>query len=229
MSVKYYENLIQGSEEWKNARLGIVTASQAGKLTTPKTRKIANNGDSRGIVYEKVAERITGRPDDFFKSKHMDNGTLFEPFARDLYNDKKAPVKEMGFIVRDFGAFKIGYSPDGLVDSDYLDDGPGLIEVKCPTRNVHLEGIDTGEIPAMYTMQMQTGMLVTGRAWCDYVSYFNGMKMNIIRMYADEDLQDLIVEAVGVFETRVVECIEDYNVKTINMPLAPFIEAENHE
>ena len=228
-NVTYYNDLEQGSEEWKAARLGIITASQTGKLTTPKTGKIANNEDSRGIVYEKVAERITGRSDDFFKSKHMDNGNLFEPFARDLYNDKKAPVKEVGFIVRDFGAFKIGYSPDGLVDNDYLDDGPGLIEIKCPTRNMHVKGICTGEIPAMYTMQMQTGMLVTGRKWCDYFSWFNGMRSNAIRMYADKSLHDLIIEAVGVFETRVVECIEDYNVKTIDMPLAPFIEAENHE
>ncbi|MBK8200632.1 MAG: hypothetical protein IPK75_20035 [Acidobacteria bacterium] len=37
--------------------------------------------------------------------------------ARLLYSQKYA-VREMGFIVRDFGDFKIGYSPDGLVGDD---------------------------------------------------------------------------------------------------------------
>lgn len=219
MEIKYYENLVQGSEEWLNARLRIITASQVGKLVTPKTKKIANNEDSRGIVYEKLAERITGRTDDFFLSKYMDIGNNFEPFARDLYSEKVSPVREVGFIVRDFGDFKIGYSPDGLVD-----EGEGLIEVKCPSRNIHVKGICSGGIPAMYTMQMQTGMLVTGRKWCDYVSYFNGMKLNVVRMHADEELQDLIVEAVGVFETRLVECIDLYNEKTKTMPMANLIE-----
>jgi len=76
----------------------------------------------------------------------------------------------------------------------------------------------------MYTMQMQTGMLVTGRKWCDYVSYFNGMKLNVIRMHADEELHALIVEAVKVFETRLVECTDLYNEKTKQMPMANFIE-----
>jgi len=218
-NVKYYNELIQGSEEWLRARLGIITASQVGKLVTPKTKKIANNDDSRGIVYEKLAERITGRSDDFFHSKYMDIGNNFEPFARDLYSEKLAPVREVGFIVRDFGDFKIGYSPDGLVD-----EGEGLIEIKCPSRNTHVKGICSGEIPAMYTMQMQTGMLVTGRKWCDYVSYFNGMKLNVIRMHADEELHALIVEAVKVFETRLVECTDLYNEKTKQMPMANFIE-----
>ena len=229
MSVRYYSELIQGSNKWKEARLGIITASQTGKLVTPKTRKIADNDDSRGIVYEKLAERITGRNDDFFQSKYMDLGNVFEPFARDLYSAKKAKVIEMGFIVKDFNGFKIGYSPDGLVEEDYAGEGRGLIEIKCPSRNVHIKGICTGEIPAMYTMQMQTGMLVTGREWCDYVSYFNGMKLNIIRMYADKSLHDLIIEAVKVIEKRVVECADDYEVKTKNMPMAKFIESEYNE
>jgi len=222
MKVKYYENLIQGSEEWKNARLGILTASQVGRLITP-TGKIANNDDSRGIVYEKVAERITGRNDDFFQSKHMDNGNIFEPFARDLYSEKKAKVREVGFIVRDFGKFKIGYSTDGLVGDD------GLIEIKCPTRNVHVKGICTGKIPAMYTMQMQAGMLVTGRKWCDFITHFNGMKQNIGRLHADEDMHDLIIEATSIFETRVLECIDSYNTNTENMPMAEFIEGVTYE
>lgn len=222
MNVKYYENLIQGSDEWLKARLSIITASQVKSLITP-TGKIANNEDSRGIVYEKVAERITCRPQERFENKHMERGNVFEPFARDLYNDKIAPVREVGFIVRDFGKFKIGYSPDGLVGDD------GLIEIKVLSRTKHTKEICEDKEPKEHMMQMQTGMLVTGRKWCDFIAYYNGMKPRIVRVLPDPVLQDLIVEAVGAFEIRVLECVVEYKFNTADMPDVAFIEGELYE
>jgi hypothetical protein len=219
MVVKYYYDLVQGSDEWKKARLGILTASQTKGLITP-TAKLANNKDSRAIVYEKVAERITGRIEESFSNADMERGNTFEPFARDLYRAKIAPVKEVGFIVRDFGGFKIGYSPDGLVNKD------GLIEIKAPGRTKHVKEICQGEEPKEHMMQFQTGMLVTGRKWCDYMAYFNGMKPRIVRVYPDIELQNLIVQAAEILEARIVECIEEYNTNTIDMPIPQFIESE---
>ena len=222
MTVKFYNDLIQGSDEWLKARLGIITASQVGRLITP-TGKIANNDDSRAIVYEKVAERLTYRVEDLFSNSHMERGNTFEPFARDLYNDKIAPVKEVGFIVKDFGTFKIGYSPDGLVGDD------GLIEIKCPARTKHVKEICEGKAPTAYMMQMQTGMLVTGRKWCDYIGYFNGMKPRIVRVLPDVELQELILEAVEKLEARVIECTELYKLNTKDMPETKFIDGELYE
>jgi len=217
MEIKYYENLVQGSEEWLNARLGILTASQTKNVITP-TGKLANNKDSRGIIYEKVAERITGRIGESFSSPDMERGNTFEPFARDLYAKEIAPVREVGFIVRDFGGFKIGYSPDGLVGKD------GLIEIKAPGRTKHVKEICLNEEPKEHMMQFQTGLLVTGRKFCDYMAYHNGMKPRIVRVYPDVELQSLIVQAAENLETRIIECIEDYNTNTKNMPMANFIE-----
>lgn len=222
MSTQYYNNLVQGSDEWLKARLKIITASQVKSLTTP-TGKIANNEDSRGIVYEKVAERITGRAQEQFENKHMERGNEFEPFARDMYSDKIAPVKEMGFIVRDFGKFKIGYSPDGLVGED------GLIEIKVLSRTKHVKEICQDKDPVEHMMQMQAGLLVTERKWCDYIAYYNGMKPRIVRVLPDQRLQDLIVEAVGIFETRVVEEVAAYKLNTADMPDVTFIEGELYE
>jgi len=215
--VKYYNELIQGSEEWKRARLGILTASQVKNVITP-TGKLADNKDSRAIVYEKVAERITGRIGESFSNPDMERGNNFEPFARDLYDKEIAPVKEIGFIVRDFGGFKIGYSPDGEVGED------GLIEIKAPGRTKHVKEICLNEEPKEHMMQFQTGMLVTDRKWCDYIAYYNGMKLRVVRVYPDLKLQDLIVKAAENLETRITECIEDYHTNTKQMPMAELIE-----
>ena len=44
MSLKVYENLEQRSDEWLEARRGIVTASTVGQLITPSTLKPASPG-----------------------------------------------------------------------------------------------------------------------------------------------------------------------------------------
>ena len=42
MTIKYFPELIQGSDEWLAARIGILTASEVHKILTP-TLKIADN------------------------------------------------------------------------------------------------------------------------------------------------------------------------------------------
>ena len=72
----------------------------------------------------------------------MWRGMDSEPYARDIYAEHiKQPVKQIGFAVRDFGAFKIGYSPDGLVGDD------GLLETKAPRQNNHLTTVVSGNVP----------------------------------------------------------------------------------
>ena len=47
MSLKIFEDLVQGTPEWLAARRGIVTASVVGQLITPSTVKPAKNDRSR--------------------------------------------------------------------------------------------------------------------------------------------------------------------------------------
>ena len=53
MSLKIFEDLVQGTPEWLAARRGIVTASVVGQLITPSTVKPAKNDRSR-------ANQLTG-------------------------------------------------------------------------------------------------------------------------------------------------------------------------
>ena len=77
------------------------------------------------------------------------------------------------------------YSPDGLVDDD------GLIEIKCTIPSVHIETCILGKVPAQYHKQIQWGLHICQRQWCDFVSYSPTVKARPIwikRVKRDEKL-----------------------------------------
>lgn len=252
-------DLIQGSEEWLDARRGMVTASMVGQLIsveaadpltvqcptchavefepcisaarkTPTPIKTAHparshgaaelppvykpaTGDTvRGLTAQLVAERITGWSDPVFVTADMMRGTMDEPLARDLYSRTYAPVTEVGFIVRDDWGFEIGYSPDGLVGDD------GLIEAKSRRAKNHVLTIVDDEIPVMAMAQIQCGLLVTKRQWCDYLSYAGGLPMWRKRIYPDRAWHAGIVEAVRAFEHRAAQMIATYTERVKGLP-----------
>ena len=213
MSIRILTDLVQGSPEWLEARRGMVTASEVGALITAKTLKVAANDTSRALALLLVAERITGWVDPVYVGGDMIRGTLDEPVARDWYGEHHASVSEVGFIVRDDWGFSIGYSPDGLVGDD------GLIEVKSRRAKKHLATILADEVPAENVAQIQCGLLVSGRSWCDYVSWCGGMPMWTKRVFPDPAWQDAIVEAVRAFEATAAEMVATYTERTAGLPV----------
>lgn len=212
MTLEIFTELEQGSPEWLAARAGIPTASVIGQLITPKTIKAAVNDYSRGLTATLVAERITGHVEPVQVSGPMLRGQLDEPYARDVYVEHYAPVDVIGFMVRDFGKYRIGYSPDGLVGDD------GLIEIKSRAQKKHLQTILADEVPLENMAQIQTGLLVSGRDWCDYVSFCSGMPLFTKRVEPDERWHDAITDAVLTFEANAAEMLAAYNAATKNLP-----------
>jgi hypothetical protein len=204
ISLQVFDDLVQGTDEWLAARCGIVTASVVGQLITPKTVKPASNDYSRALTTTLVAERITGHVEPIHENADMLRGTLDEPYARDIYSEHYAPAAEVGFMVRDDLGFKLGYSPDGLVDDD------GLIEIKSRRQKKHLATILADEVPLENMAQIQTGLLVTGRSWLDYVSYSGGMPLFVKRVYPDQKWFAAITEAVQTFEDAAKVMLENY-------------------
>lgn len=203
----------QGTDEWHGQRRGIVTASVVGQLVTTKTLKPASNDVSRGLTRLLVAERITGWTDPMYVSDDMLRGIEDEPKARDKYSEHYAPVTEIGFMIREDHDVKIGYSPDGLVGDD------GLIEVKSRRQKKHLETILADEPPAENLAQMQCGLLVSGREWCDYISYCGGMPLWVKRVFPDQRWFDAILAAVDAFEENAAEMIRLYDERTVGLPM----------
>jgi len=173
-----------------------------------KVLEPADTDESRGLTALLVAERITGWTDPTYMSDDMYRGHLIEPIARDLYSEKYAPAKEIGFMVRSEPDWTLGYSPDGLIG-----DG-GLLEVKAPRAKTHLRTILSGEVPTYHMPQIQAGLLVTGRKYLDFVSYYGGLPMFVKRVLPDQDWFDAITDACIAFEQTADRMLADYENKT---------------
>lgn len=174
----------------------------------------ARTDDSKRLVLLLVSERITGESD--YREQYLSNdmlaGQLDEPLARDVYSGNYEAVTEVGFMTRDDWGFPIGYSPDGLVGDD------GLIEVKSPRAKEHVRTILADEVPTRYMAQLQAGLLVSGREWIDYVSFYGGLPLWTKRVYADAKWQTAIVDAVAAFEQQAVEMIHNFDLATRGLP-----------
>lgn len=202
--ITYFEDLIQGSDEWLAARCGLITASECKLIITP-TLKIANNDKVKMHLYELCAQRITKYVEPSFISDDMSRGNFDEIEARIIYNDKISPVTEMGFITNDKFGYTIGYSPDSLVGED------GQIEIKSRKQKFQMQTIATDEIDTDFLIQIQTGLMVSERKWCDFIQYSGGMPMYIKRCYPDDVVQKAIIAATKDFEEKAKEIIESYN------------------
>lgn len=207
MTIKYHNDLVQGSDSWLAARAGLLTASEMHKIITP-TLKIADNEKTKAHVWELLAQRISGHVEPQYVSDDMLRGQADEIRARDLYREHYADTQTAGFITNDEWGFTIGYSPDDLVGDD------GLIECKSRRQRFQIqtivENVETSIAVPDYLMQCQTGMLVTKRKWCDLISYSGGLPLAVIRINADAVIQEAIVAAATAFENKLAEKLAIY-------------------
>lgn len=214
-NVIYHYGIEQGTSEWHDIRRGVLTSTAIKTLITP-TGKLADNDKVRAHVYEVAAQRITGRTEEAYQSFDMMRGHTDEVFAREMYAKHYAPVTECGFITNDKLGFLVGYSPDGLVGDD------GIIESKSAKARIQVERIATGGVPSEHIAQVQTGLWVTGREWCDFISYSNGMAMQVVRVYADPAYHALIEQAATNFEKQVQWVVESYNGNAAHFHIAEY-------
>lgn len=151
-------------------------------------------------------ERISGQPHgEPPKAWVLERGHEMEAAARMYYEARTGSfVTEAGICLNDDEIF--GYSTDGLVDDD------GLIEIKAP--------IDSSKILAMwatgdtseYDHQMQGGLWITGRKWCDFIMYVPdlaavGKDLFVKRIFRDEEFIDAMVERLGRFDDLVQQYV----------------------
>ena len=208
MTITHHTDLIQGSDEWLAARCGLLTASEMKLILTP-TLKIANNDKTRQHVWELAAQRITRYVEPHYISDDMMRGFEDEVRARDLYSERYRHADEAGFYTNDEWGFTIGYSPDGVVGDD------GLIECKSRRQKYQVQTICEGQVPDEYMLQIQTGLMVTGRKWLDFISYSGGLPMFVKRVEPDDQIQAAIIDAATDFEARVSQAVQSFtdNVK----------------
>lgn len=217
MKPTYHHDITQGTAEWMQLRTGLITASEMKLLMTP-TLKPANNDKSRAHLYELAAQRISNYTEPSFISEDMMRGWSDEVLARDLYSQHYAPATECGFVTAEINGHTIGYSPDALVGDD------GLIECKSRRQKYQIKTICDGGVPDEYMLQIQTGLLVTGRKWLDFVSYCGGLPMVVIRVYPDPKMQGAIIETIASAEAQIQALIDAYHQAVLEHPTWPETE-----
>jgi hypothetical protein len=153
----------------------------------------------------------------------MARGHLLEPFARDLYAEHFDPVAECGFVSLATPAGTLGYSPDGLIGDD------GLIEIKCPQPKTHLRSLLTGEVPAEYYPQVQTGLAVAGRRWCDYISYSPGLPLFVTRCGPAPAVIAAIFAAHEAAEQQLAALMQDFEAAAAKFPATEPLTPESDE
>jgi len=198
----------QGSEAWFDERCGRITASQFATLMGKPSNKGYND-----MILRVAGEVITGDVEEQFQSDAMKRGTELEPEARQYYEQLfDIEVEQVGFCIPEFDNDLeewTGISPDGLVGND------GLLEIKCPLRNTHLNYLLSDRLPLEYKWQVQGQLFITKRKWCDFMSYYPKLKPFIVRVYPDlvmhAELEKRLVETINEIKTYIFK----YNIDTV--------------
>lgn len=194
----------QRSEAWHNARAGRVTGTRFKDLMAGKTTAAYNN-----LIADLAAEILSDTDDEpeTYENEWMVRGMELEPEARAMYSELKGvEVEQVGFVIPDeeHPLYEwVGVSPDGLVEG-------GMIEIKCPKRSTHLHYIASGVLPNEYQWQVHGQLFVTGLPWCDFFSYYPGLKPFIVRVNRDEELCSKIAGEMNTIIPKVRKVIEKY-------------------
>jgi len=190
----------QGSDLWKQLRLGHVTASNMADVMSK-----GKAGEAIGRYKYKirlVAERMTNTPQESYSNAAMEWGIQNEEHAAKAYEAAfNVQTQKTGFWLHPEIRW-LGVSPDRLIGED------GLIEIKCPNTTTHLDYIFSGKVPAEYVKQIQCQLWVTDREWCDFVSFDPRLptrnQLFVVRAKRDEKL-------MREMEVEVTQFLEEVN------------------
>lgn len=194
----------QRTPEWFALRLGIPTAS-CFKHVMAKGRGTAPSVTRGNYVVDQALEILTGEPQESdYTNRHMDRGMEHEPLALIRYElQRQVMLRDVCFIRHH--ELQAGCSPDSLVNDD------GMVEVKCPIPRIHAEYLLLTTVPEAYWWQVQGELLITGRAWCDFVS-FNAsfpepLQLHIIRARPDASAHADLRAGLKAFNADVAEMV----------------------
>ena len=201
------EQIEQRSEEWFAARLGKVTASKVADVMA-KT-KTGYSATRETYMTQLVCERLSGQKAESFTNAAIQHGIDTEPLARSAYEAyADVMVEEVGFVPHP-KITMAGASPDGLVGLF------GMLEIKAPQTNTHIDTLLTEVIPTKYYAQMQFQMACAQRQWCDFVSFDprirQDLQLFVKRVEFDAPYVAMLEEEVIKFLKEVDEKVNKLN------------------
>lgn len=189
---------------WHAARLGKITGSRFGVVK--KTARGEWGETAESYLYELVGEWLTGQPSDSFTgSRATEWGNQHEADALRKYAERTGREVMPGKFFKAGSLRLVGGTPDGLIGVD------GIVEAKCPyTPKNHIRTVLSGCVPPEYQDQVDGHLMLTGREWCDFVSYDpripdERIALAVVRVHRDEERIQNLLQRLTDFETLLIE------------------------
>jgi hypothetical protein len=210
MTITYHTDVKQYTPEWEAVKCGVLSASKIEVILTDKKLEFSGSKECKALVDFIAMQRVTGKTDETFQSYDMRRGLREEEIARQMYAESYSPVVQCGFVTNDKWGFKIGCSPDWLIDEPTDGGAPGGAEAKSRLKKLQFGVVRSRKMPEEFRFQVQTSMMVTERPWWDFVSYSGDFNMMTVRVLPDLSLQRIIEDAAFKFEALVTAAVEEY-------------------
>mgnify|MGYP001570914390 FL=1 len=189
---------IQGTPAWFAARCGVPSASNFDMIITTTGER---SKQREKYLYRLAGEKVAGKQEETYQNAAMLRGIEMEVEARKLYEIISGEtVTETGFW-RTEGRAIYGASPDGVVGKD------GLLEIKCPLISTQVSYLLKGGLPSDYFQQTQGQLLVTGRKWVDFMSFYPGLKPLIVRVGRDKKFLEALSIELEIFCSELEDII----------------------
>ncbi|UNE53916.1 lambda exonuclease family protein [Bartonella machadoae] len=169
---------LQGTEQWLQARNGLITASLF-EMVMARKKQGQKTSRYHAVMMKLAGERITGKTVDEGTTLSMRRGTELEPTARKLYGTLTNTQPEcVGFVLAD-DRMK-GFSPDAFIGKN------GLLEIKTKKPEILIPHFYQKGFPPEHKAQCQGGLWIAQREWVDLMLYWPDMPPLIKRAYRDE-------------------------------------------
>lgn len=181
----------QGSEVWRKAKLGVISASCASKAVA----KI--DSDTRHTyMCELVAQICTGEQPEENNFKATQWGKEYEAAALSCYAlETNFIVTQVPFVFKD-DSFRVGCSPDGITETHGL-------ELKCPYNTAnYIKFLTDDTLKSEWMKQVQFSMWVCDAELWDVSQYDPRMKalaMHTITVERDEKCMKQFDEMIPQF------------------------------
>lgn len=196
----------QNSTEWFAARMGIPTASEFSTVMA----KGRGGGDSvtrRKYMLTLAAQVITGEyVQTWAGNEHTERGHAMEDEARQFYAfQRDADPQRVGFMRR----ARAGASPDSTIGD------MGLLEIKTKLPHLQLEVLEQDRLPPEHVAQVQGQLWVSGRDFCDFVSYWPKLPLFVKRVERDDAYIANLAQAVADFNGELDAIVTKYTYEEL--------------
>jgi len=193
-------DIIQGSPEWHNEKLGKVSASNINKIITATGGKSIQRD---GYMNRLAAEIITGRKAKSFKSDAMNVGNERENESRSNFEfHTDLEVEQVGIIYKNDKKLFL-CSPDGIIKGKKQG-----TEFKNPEDHTQIKRLRKNKLPTEYFVQVQSSLYITGFECWHFFSYVPDMKPLHIIVEPNKIFHNKLKIALNIFCKELAEITE---------------------